>query len=101
MIARVWRGWTATADADAYHEYLEATGVQGLRRTPGNRGVYMLRRVHDGRAEFLMMSLWDSMDGVRAFAGDDPERAVFYPDDDRYLADREWTVAHYEVLEAS
>jgi heme-degrading monooxygenase HmoA len=100
MIARMWRGWTTPADADAYHRYMRDTGVRGLEDTPGNRGVYMLRRVNGGRAEFLMLSLWDSMDGVRAFAGEDPERAVFYPDDGRYLVDREERVTHFEVLEA-
>lgn len=45
----------------------------------------------------VMFSLWDSMDAVRRFAGDDPEIAVFYPEDDRYLVDRDLTVRHYEV----
>jgi heme-degrading monooxygenase HmoA len=98
VIARVWRGWTASADADGYHRYMTETGVKELRETPGNRGVYMLRRADGDRAEFVMVSLWESMDGIRAFAGDHPDRAVFYPEDDRYLVDREWDVGHYDVL---
>jgi heme-degrading monooxygenase HmoA len=100
VIARVWRGWTSEDDSDAYHRYMRETGVRGLRGTRGNRGVYMLRRVAGGRAEFVVLSLWDSMDGIRAFAGDDPERAVFYPDDERYLVEREERVTHFEVLES-
>jgi len=46
------------------------------------------------------VTMWESMDAVRAFAGDDPERAVYYPEDDEYLLEREPTVSHYEVLEA-
>ncbi len=71
MIARTWRGWTAAADADRYVEYLLQTGVKEYRETPGNRGVFMLRRISDDRAEFLLVTLWDSMEAVREFAGAD------------------------------
>ncbi len=57
----------------------------------------MLRRDVDGKTEFLMFTLWDSMDSIKAFAGENPEVAVFYPEDDRYLVEREETVSHYEV----
>ena len=99
MIARVWRGWTATADADAYADYLLATGMKEARATPGNRGAYFLRRIDCGRAEFLNVILWETLDAIRAFAGDDIEQAVFFPDDDRYLVERELKVAHYEVFD--
>jgi heme-degrading monooxygenase HmoA len=98
VIARVWRGWTRTADADAYVAYIDATGMASYAATPGNRGAWMLRRaLDDGRTEFVTLSLWESMDAVRAFAGDDPSRAVFYPDDERSLVDRETTVTHFDV----
>jgi hypothetical protein len=61
----------------------------------------MLRRDESDRCEFVMISLWDSMDSVVAFAGDEPGKAVFYPEDDRFLVDRDWTVLHYEVDSAS
>jgi len=57
----------------------------------------MLRRDVDGKAEFLMFTLWESMEAIQAFAGDRPEVAVFYPEDDRYLVERDETVSHYEV----
>jgi heme-degrading monooxygenase HmoA len=57
----------------------------------------MLRRDLEDRTEFVMYTTWESMDAIRAFAGDDPEQAVFYPEDDRFLIDRDLTVAHYEV----
>jgi len=100
MIARTWRGFTASADADRYVEYLRSTGVRAYRETPGNLGVYLLRR-HDGdRAEFLLVSLWESMDAVQRFAGKEPDRAVFYPDDDAFLVARDRHVDHFEVLDA-
>jgi len=98
MIARVWRGATRAEDADAYVRYLERTGLKDYRDTPGNLGAYVLWRVVGDRAEFLTLSLWESRDAVRGFAGDDIDRAVFYPEDDRFLIDRDLTVAHFEVV---
>jgi heme-degrading monooxygenase HmoA len=97
MIARIWRGSVAAADADAYADYMLTTGVPGYATIPGNRGVYMLRRQDGDKCEFLMFSLWTSMEAVRAFAGDELETAVFYPEDDRFLVDRDLTVQHWEV----
>jgi heme-degrading monooxygenase HmoA len=99
MIARIWRGATSEADADAYLDYLRDTGIREYRDTPGNRGVYVLRRLVAGQAEFLLLSLWESMDAVTTFAGDDPTKAVFYPEDDRYLVDRGEGIDHFDVLE--
>ena len=98
MIARTWRGAVARADSDAYADYMQDTGVAGYLETPGNRGVFMLRRDRpDDRTEFMMLTLWDSLDAVRAFAGDEYETAVFYPEDDRFLVERDLQTAHYEV----
>jgi heme-degrading monooxygenase HmoA len=99
MIARMWRGWVRTADRDVYVAYIEDTGMAHYRRTPGNRGAHMLTRdLDDGRTEIVTLSFWESREVIRGFAGDDIDRAVFYPEDDRYLIDRETTVTHYEVV---
>jgi heme-degrading monooxygenase HmoA len=101
VIARTWRGAVRAEDADAYLDYLEATGLKEYRETPGNQGVFTLRRIEGDRCEFLLLTLWDSLDAVRSFAGADIERAVFYPEDDRFLIDRDLTSTHYEVVAAS
>jgi heme-degrading monooxygenase HmoA len=98
VIARIWRGWVRTPDRAAYVDYIERTGMAEYRRTAGNQGAWMLARdLGDGRTEIVTFSFWASREAIREFAGDDIERAVFYPDDDRYLVDREATVTHYEV----
>ena len=97
MIARTWAGATRAADADVYLDYLKATGLGAYGATPGNRGVLALRRIEGDRAEFLILSLWESEEAIRRFAGDDIGRAVFYPEDDRFLVAREEHVNHYEV----
>ncbi|MGH3022690.1 MAG: antibiotic biosynthesis monooxygenase family protein [Gaiellaceae bacterium] len=98
MIARIWRGWTTREDAEAYVRYMAEVGAPDSLGTPGNRGFSVLHRPDGDREEFLTISLWDSLESIRAFAGDEIEQAVFYPEDDRYLVERELTVSHYEYL---
>lgn len=97
MIARTWRGRTPADKVDSYLAYLRRTGVKDLRSTEGNRGVYVLTRVEDGVAEFFLISLWESIDAIRAFAGTDVERAVYYPEDEHFLLELDPKVTHYEV----
>ena len=97
MVARIWRGAVRKEDAAAYAEYIRDTGLAEYTDTPGNRGAWVLRRDAEDRTEFLAFTLWDSVDAIRAFAGDDIEKAVYYPEDDRYLIERGPTVLHYEV----
>jgi heme-degrading monooxygenase HmoA len=99
VIARMWRGWVRTEDRDVYVAYIEATGMAQYRETPGNQGAHMLTRdLGDGRTEIVTLSFWQSREVISGFAGDDISQAVFYPEDDRYLVDRETTVTHYEVV---
>jgi heme-degrading monooxygenase HmoA len=98
MIARTWRGATKAEDAERYLEYLHTTGFRSFRETPGNLGAFGLRRIVDGRAVFLIISLWESEDAIRRFAGDDIERAVFFPEDDRFLVERDDRVEHFDVV---
>jgi heme-degrading monooxygenase HmoA len=101
VIARTWKGAVRRQDGDAYARYMESTGVAGYAATPGNRGVWMLRRDLEERSEFLMFTLWTSVDAVKAFAGEDYETAVFYPEDERFLVEREDTATHYVVAAES
>jgi heme-degrading monooxygenase HmoA len=98
MIARTWRGATRAEDAEAYLDYLHRTGLRSYRETPGNLGALGLRRVADGRGEFLLVSFWESEDAIRRFAGEDIERAVFFPEDARFLVERDEHVEHFEVV---
>jgi catechol 2,3-dioxygenase-like lactoylglutathione lyase family enzyme/heme-degrading monooxygenase HmoA len=99
LIARIWRGWTRTEDADDYVAYVQATGITAYRATPGNRAAYILRRRDGERTEFVTLTFWTSLDAVKSFAGENVEEAVFYPEDDRFLVDRETTVTHFDVFE--
>jgi tRNA-Thr(GGU) m(6)t(6)A37 methyltransferase TsaA len=98
MIARIWKGVVRTADADHYAGYIRSTGFAEYAETVGNRGAWMLRRDEEGSTEFITLSFWESIEAIRAFAGDDIEAAVLYPEDERYLLG-ESTVTHYEVAD--
>lgn len=100
MIARTWHGVTPASKGEAYFVYLSESGVKEYRRTKGNRGVYILRCVEGDQAHFLLVSLWESMDAIRAFAGADVGKARYFPRDAEFLLEFEPTVAHYEVLAA-
>jgi heme-degrading monooxygenase HmoA len=97
MIAQIWKGAVRKQDGDAYARYMQETGVAGYAKSPGNNGVWMLRRDVDDRTVFVMFTLWDSLEAVKAFAGDDHETAAFYPEDERFLVQCDLTTAHYEV----
>lgn len=99
MIARIWQGIVPEAKAEAYTEYLKRTGIPDYQATPGNRGVQLLRCLEDGKAHFLLLTYWESMDAIRRFAGDDPEKARYYPEDTQFLIEFEPRVRHYEPVE--
>jgi len=99
MIARTWRGWVSTERAAAYVEYITGTGLIGYQNTPGNLGAQMWTRdLGDGRTEVMTISWWSSRKDVEGFAGRDIDVAVFYPEDDDYLIDRETNVTHHDVV---
>jgi heme-degrading monooxygenase HmoA len=101
MIARTWHGAVRAADGDRYFQYIKDTGLGDYARAPGNRGVHVLRRTEGEVTHFLLLTLWESWDAIRGFAGADPEKARYYPKDAEFLLELEPTVTHYEVLESS
>lgn len=83
----------------AYYAYLEQTGLKEYRATAGLKDVRVLTREIGDETEYLIITFWEDMEAVRRFAGPEPERAVYYPEDDRYFPEDQRTpyVRHYEV----
>ena len=95
-VVRMWSGVVRTPDRDTYVEYVERTGMAAYRTTPGNLDAWLLTRdLGDGRTEITTVSRWESLETITRFAGADLENAVFYPEDDRYLVERDDRVRHY------
>lgn len=103
MISRIWRGWTTPANADAYEALLRSEIFPGIiaRGLPGFRGIQLLRRPVDDTVEFVTEMWFDSMDGVRAFAGDAHETAVVPARAREVLLRFDPRSAHYEVRESA
>lgn len=92
----MWSGIVRTEDRDAYADYVERTGMASYRATDGNLDAWLLARdLGDGRTEITTVSRWESRDAIAAFAGPDIDAAVFYPEDDGFLLEREERVRHY------
>lgn len=95
-IVRMWRGSVRSEDTDEYVAYIERTGMREYRETPGNLDAWMLTRdLGDGTTEIVTVSRWQSLEAIRGFAGADIESAVYYPEDDRFLVERDDTVRHW------
>ena len=97
MITRVWHGKTKQADADRYLLFLQQTGIQDYIRTPGNTGVRIWRRIENDEAHFWTVSTWENTESIAAFAGEEINKAVYYPEDQEFLLEFEPTVAHMET----
>jgi heme-degrading monooxygenase HmoA len=100
MIVRYWRGWTTPENADAYRRVVSETVLPGIaaRRLEGYHGAYLLRRDVGDEVEFATVLLFDSLDDVRAFAGDDYETA-YVPAAARAVLERfDERSAHYDTL---
>jgi heme-degrading monooxygenase HmoA len=97
VIARLWHGWTTPGNADAYEEHLRAIVLPGIRRIEGHRGAYLLRRVVGEEVEFVTITLFESLDAVRAFAGNDVEAAVVPPAARELLSHFDDRSVHYEI----
>ncbi len=101
MIARLWRGRSTPELASVYVRHVTERVFPSLESISGHRGAWLLRREMDRRVEFLVLTLWDSMEAVGRFAGDDPNAAVVEPAARAALAEFDKIVAHYELLHAS
>jgi heme-degrading monooxygenase HmoA len=101
MIVRIWHGRTRAANAAAYLAFLRERAIPDYQGTPGNRGVYLLSRSEGDAAHFLTITHWESLEAIRAFAGDDISRAKYYPEDKDFLLEFEPTVQHYDLESAT
>lgn len=98
MITRIWHGWTTREYANAYQELLRTRILPGIRAKPGCRGIDLLRREAGAEVEFVTILQFDSLDAIRAFAGQDYEVAVVPPEARKLLTRFDARSAHYETV---
>ncbi len=97
MIARMWRGWAPTKDADQYEAHYRHEVVPELQQIAGFRGAQLSRRTSGDEIEFVSVTLFDDLDAIRAFAGDNFDLAVVADQARGVLVRFDERVTHYDV----
>jgi heme-degrading monooxygenase HmoA len=97
MIARLWQGWTAPENADAYEEFLRTTMFPSIHGVKGFLGADLLRRDDGEEIAFVTITRFETLDAVRAFAGENYEQAVVEPEARRLLTRFYQRSEHYEI----
>ena len=98
MIVRMWHGMVEASKADEYAEFMKERAVPDYSSVDGLKKLLFLKDVKSDVAHFLLVTHWDSMEAVKKFAGENPEKAKYYPEDDDYLLEKEETSALYQVF---
>ncbi len=101
MIARIWRGRTRAEDYERYADFLRKRAIPDYRGTEGFKGLIFLRRLVADEAHFVLITFWQDLESVRNFAGDDVEKAKYYPEDRDFLLEFPERVEHFEVFAMS
>ncbi|HZH43275.1 MAG TPA: hypothetical protein VEY50_04255 [Lysobacter sp.] len=98
MIFRVWQGRTPLHLGDRYAQFLQERAIPDYRRIAGNLGVTILRRDADEVSHFMIVTSWESLEAIRAFAGEPIDRAKYYDEDSGFLLEFEPHVLHYDTV---
>jgi heme-degrading monooxygenase HmoA len=98
MIVRMWHGRVPTNKARAYREFVNGRAIPDYQSVEGNISVHILERLEGDVTHFITMTFWKDIESIRGFAGEDVEKAKYYPEDKDFLLEFEPTVVHYEVV---
>jgi heme-degrading monooxygenase HmoA len=98
VIIRTWHGRTRAEDAAAYEAFLRERAAPDYASIPGLLRAVFTRRDESDGAHFLLVTFWDGLEAVKAFAGADPAKAKYYPEDDRYLLEKESQSLNHQVF---
>lgn len=98
VITRIWHGKTKIEFADEYLKLLEETGIADYKKIPGNISTEIWRKKEGNICHFWTVTKWNSIESIKQFAGDDYEKAKYYPEDKKYLIEFEEKVIHNETF---
>ncbi|ASJ16832.1 antibiotic biosynthesis monooxygenase [Thermococcus chitonophagus] len=97
-IGRIWHGKVPREKADEYEKFLIERAAPDYSSVEGLKKMYFTRRDERDVTHFLLITVWESMEAIKKFAGDNPELAKYYPEDDYFLLEKEKFVKHYKVF---
>ena len=98
MIARIWHGRTSAKDYEPYTGFMKERAIPDYQQTDGFVKLSFLRRLEQEVAHFTLITYWENLEVIRNFAGQDYEKAKYYPEDEDYLLEFEEKVIHHEVF---
>jgi antibiotic biosynthesis monooxygenase (ABM) superfamily enzyme len=97
MVTRMWRGWTRAEDADAYEQFLLGKLFPSLRSIGGFVGADVLRHREGDEVSFVTLVRFESLDDVKAFAGESYETPVLEPEALALLSRHDDRAMHFET----
>ena len=98
MIARIWQGKTKAADYEAYRQFMVSRAIPDYKSTVGFKKLIFLRKLENDTGVFTLITFWENMTAIKTFAGEDYEKAKYYPEDGQFLLEFPDKVTHYEVF---
>jgi heme-degrading monooxygenase HmoA len=97
-IMRLWHGEVATDKADEYEKFMVERAAPDYSSVDGLLGLSFQRKNEETKAHFLLVTMWDSIESIRQFAGPEPDLAKYYPEDEGFLLEKEKYVSMYDVF---
>ncbi|MTH18015.1 antibiotic biosynthesis monooxygenase [Flavobacterium sp. LC2016-01] len=98
MIARIWHGKTKLEDYEVYTEFMITTAIPDYEKTTGFVKLSFLRNIKNNEGRFTLITYWENLEVIKNFAGEDFEKAKYYPEDEQFLLEFEEHVEHFEVF---
>ncbi|WP_211356618.1 antibiotic biosynthesis monooxygenase family protein [Flavobacterium daemonense] len=98
MIARIWHGKTKVEDFDVYTEFMIQRAIPDYEKTSGFVKLSFLRNIKNNEGHFTLITYWENLEVIKNFAGEDFEKAKYYPEDKQFLLEFEENVEHFEVF---
>ena len=98
MIVRTWHGRTRLSDGDAYVSFMKNRAALDYGSVAGLQRLFFTRRDEGDVSHFLLITVWDSIEAVKKFAGDDPNVAKYYPEDNEFLLEKEAHSLNHQVF---
>ena len=98
MISRMWHGVVPEEKEQLYQDFLIKRALVDYKSTKGNLGVLLTKKREVGRTHFYILTLWENIESIKMFAGEDYEKERYYTEDKNYLIEFEDKVIHSEVI---
>ena len=98
MIARIWHGKTSIENFEPYTDFLRKVAIPDYQETKGFKGLTFLRQIQNDEGHFNLITFWENLEVIKNFAGQDFEKAKYYPEDSNFLLEFEEKVQHHEVF---